>query len=185
MGNLRLFAAIELPAALQDDLVLAQKELHKLFPESRLTRREGLHITLHFLGSVAEEKLPEVRQIFDESVREIPAFQLELQGWSAFSNWQRPRVVVAQYSTTSALEQLHTNLETGFVPLGVPKDERAFKPHVTLARFKSRPVRQTAPEFPLEVRERILTVDSIALFQSKVGKGGSEYTALQRWPLRP
>lgn len=185
MSNLRLFSAIELPAALQEDLAAAQKDLHKLYPESRLARSEGLHITLHFLSSQPEERLPEIYQIFEEATRQTPRFQLELKGWGAFSSWQKPRVVVAQYASVPVLDQLFAAIQTNLVPLGVPPEERAFLPHVTLARFRSRPVRQIAPEQELQVRDRTLPVGSIALFQSKVGKGGSEYSVLQRWPLLP
>ncbi|MCC9002573.1 MAG: RNA 2',3'-cyclic phosphodiesterase, partial [Candidatus Competibacter sp.] len=60
----------------------------------------------------------------------------------------------------------------GFVP-----ERRAFQAHMTLARKFPGP----APEHPPAVPIR-WSIGEVALIESLLGKHGSEYRVLQRWP---
>ncbi|MGH9580945.1 MAG: 2'-5' RNA ligase family protein, partial [Terriglobales bacterium] len=83
------------------------------------------------------------------------------------------------------------------VPLGIAREERAYSPHLTLARSGSgRPGRK--PDDRANSRFRLLeqklaampaadfgtmTPREFFLFQSKVTSGGARYTKIARFPL--
>lgn len=81
------------------------------------------------------------------------------------------------------LAKLAADLERAFEPLGYPTEERAFRPHLTLARFKN-PIRLDQP-LPVLEAERFgrFAADELQLFQSHLHPHGARYEALARFRL--
>jgi 2'-5' RNA ligase len=183
MSSRRLFTGFELPPPLIEELLGLQKIVRQYYPESRITRPESLHITLKFLGSVPEELLPAVEEILTVAALRSRSFTLAPTGLDAFPSWRRPNGVVVGFTVPDELRALYGELQSGFVPLDIQEEQRALRPHVTLARFKMRPAHATGPEASLDVEKNLFEVRNLVLFESKVGRGGSVYSILRRWPL--
>jgi|SRR5688572_5440386 len=95
---------------------------------ARRTMAERLHITLHFLGDVAAERVPALQQglSFD-----WPGCTLELDRAEV---WPGGIAVLEAGKVPPELARLHARLGEALVGLGVPVETRRYRPHVTLAR---------------------------------------------------
>ena len=126
---------------------------------------ERLHMTLHFLGNVSNERIAELREALA-----VPFESFELE-FGIARLWPHGIAVLEPHAAPARLLQLHADLGMALERLGVPVDERSFKPHVTMAR---RAAKATVPENgpPL-----MWAVDGYALMES--GAGG--YRVLRQY----
>ena len=143
-------------------------------------RAENLHVTLKFLGAVADEKLEEVRAAL-ANIRSDQAVTLEFRGLGFFPNEKRPRVFWAGMEASPNLKTLAADIEVAVEKLGIPREKREFSPHLTLARFEG-------PTLPASLRKAIaenaqrefgsLRTNEFHLIHSKLKPSGAEYTTL-------
>lgn len=105
-----------------------------LAPGPRRVAAADLHLTLAFLGAVAPEQVNGLHQLIVTCARSLPPLApLTLQCWPSET---RPRVAVLGFELPGELLQLVEQVQQGLVTLGFRTETRAFRPHVTLARFK-------------------------------------------------
>lgn len=99
------------------------------WPRSAIrVRTEKLHMTVHFLGDVEVARVPEL-----QAALAVPfdAFTLQLGHGEI---WLGGIAVLAPEETPPALLRLHADLADILGALGLPAEERAYRPHVTMAR---------------------------------------------------
>src|SRR5437764_911276 len=142
-------------------------------------RGEGLHLTLKFLGDVADEREPELAAALTRSAAGARGLALALGGFGVFPDFRRPRVVWVGIAPEPGLEFVDHRVEQEFAPLGFPTEARAFRPHVTLGRAArdARPAALTGLEEALgrlEFAETAL-VSALDLMQSTLQSGGPVY----------
>jgi 2'-5' RNA ligase len=182
----RLFVAVEVPAAVREDLAALVNELRALESKSsakklRWVRAENLHVTLRFIGSVPPEKLDSICAELTR-VRSDRPVELRFRGLGFFPSAKRPRVLWAGMSASANLAAIAGDIDKGLAKLGIPAEERAFTPHLTLARCERSGIspalhatveRDAAREFG-ELR-----TNQFHLIESKLKPSGAEYTTLQ------
>lgn len=146
---------------------------------------ENLHLTLKFLGETAPSQLAEIGSIVQQVAMDRPAFSAHLVGLGAFPHERKPSIVWVGFDRAEPLCQLATELERGLTPLGFAPEGRAFQPHLTLLRIKSRP-----PETLFGILEEEAQTDfgmaefsHVELIESKLAHGGSRYTTLAKYSL--
>jgi 2'-5' RNA ligase len=132
----RLFVAVNFPAALRDRLWAAAAPLCALAVPVRWVPAPALHLTLKFLGETPEGRLEELGRALDEAVAGVRSLPVTVAGFGAFPNAAHPSVVWAGVVTEPALELLQHGVEKVFGPLGFPPEGRPFRPHVTLGRAR-------------------------------------------------
>jgi RNA 2',3'-cyclic 3'-phosphodiesterase len=177
---MRLFVALEIPAAVRDNLATLIKDLRNLEPKSRWVRPENLHVTLKFIGQAPPDKLEAIR-IALGGVRAVQAVELDFRGLGFFPNEKHPRVLWANMEASSNLKSLAADIDHALEILGVAREQRAFTPHLTLARFPS-------PRIPEKLRNAIqqnierefgsLRTGEFHLIESKLKPSGAEYARL-------
>ena len=130
---LRLFAALPVPDAVCDRLLALQTGLDG----ARWRDQEHFHITLAFFGEMNEPFAEEL----DDKIGEIacPQFDLEIEGVGWFGR-KEPHSVFATVKRTPALDQLASSCRKIGAQLGLRKNERPFKPHITLAYLNNTPL---------------------------------------------
>src|SRR5205809_133606 len=142
-------------------------------------RGEGLHLTLKFLGDVADEREPELAAALTRAAAGARGLALALGGFGVFPDFRRPRVVWVGIAPEAGLEILQHRVEQEFAPLGFPTEARPFRPHVTLGRTSrdARPAALTGLEAALGGREFAETapVSALDLMQSTLQSGGPVY----------
>ena len=184
---MRLFVALNFPAALRQGLWDGAAPLRALDLPVRWVSPEGIHLTLKFLGEVAEGRLDEMSGALERAVRGVRPFTVAVEGFGAFRGPARPSVIWAGVGADPALELLQHAVERAFGPLGFPPDGRPFRPHVTLGRVR-RDAR-TGAFADLERHLAMLTwsdavvVDSADLMRSTTGPKGAVYEELRHGRL--
>jgi len=190
----RLFVAIEIPeevlAAVSDvQETLKQRDTHGWV---RWTRPEGIHLTLKFLGDTERRLVPAIEEALTAACSCGGALSLSLGEVSAFPNLTRPRVIMVTVTgpdNGAALRALQERVEKSMVRLGFPREEREFRPHLTLGRTRRGPrqvqqevsamlaTRPAVPELAFGARE-------VSLMESTLRSDGAVYECLARVPLR-
>lgn len=132
---IRLFAAVEIPPEIAEELAPHQDDL----PGARWRDFEQLHVTLRFFGDVPEPAADDLDAELSGVAGE--PFDLTLAGAGAFGLGHQSRAVWAGVEPSAALKQLAGRCEAAARRAGLPGETRVFKPHVTLAY-----VRQSDPD---------------------------------------
>ncbi len=181
----RLFVAIRFPEALRARILEAAAPLRHL-DAIRWVRVEQVHITLRFMASVAETRVPPLAAALAGAVADAPAFALELGGAGAFPSPRRARVVWIGVARTPALERLHAAVETALAEQGIGPEGRPFHPHVTLGRVRGRrpPAGLEGAIGSVEFAARH-HVEQVSLMRSRLGPAGAVHSEVAACPLAP
>jgi 2'-5' RNA ligase len=181
---MRLFTAIDVPP---DVLASVVALLERLKPTARIkwSPASNMHITTKFIGEWPEQRLAELTDAL-AALPPRPPIPIAIRNLGFFPNPHSPRVFWAGIEAPPELAQLAGDTDRATVTLGIASEDRAFAPHLTLARIKE-PV-------PLQkLRQEIAAVESLdfgsftadrfCLYQSRMQKAGSVYTKLSEFPL--
>ncbi len=172
-ASLRLFFALLPDAAARETLAACGRHVaHET--GGRATPAGNIHLTLAFLGSVARSRLPDVLTAGARAAAAGEPFALLLDraGWfrHAGAAWFAPAVI------SPALQLAFDALQGALREAGFAREERAFRPHLTLARRCLRAPAAGAP--PVGWR-----ADAVALMASETRPGGPVYRVLASWRL--
>ena len=179
---LRLFVAVDLPAELRP--VIAR--LCQGIGGARWTRPEQLHITLRFLGDTAEDRLDDLRT----RLREVraPRFELALRGTGVFpppSACKPARVLWLGLEPPEPVRALKDAVDGALGP-DPETARRGFSPHLTLARFPTRP-RYDLDRFLAEhagFDGGHFAVSSFHLYRSTLRPQGALHEIVESYQLR-
>jgi 2'-5' RNA ligase len=134
------------------------------------TRTGNLHLTLHFPGSVAADKAPALRN----ALAGLPAIETFTLEFGRAELWPGGIAVVSPLATPEPLQLLHAQLAATLRELGLPVEERPFRPHVTVARKARRAtVPRDGPALEWKVRNGFALVQSMP--------AGQGYRVLERF----
>jgi 2'-5' RNA ligase len=184
----RLFLAINFPAAVQREIATATAPLRECAPELGWTAEDRLHLTLKFLGEQAESRVDALAGALAKAASQHRELVMTVGGIGAFPNFRRARVVWMGVSQEPRLELLHHDIEVAYDALGYELEGRPFRPHLTLARVRNPlPVERMRDLWRRAKRVDYTTefiVHSVDLMQSDLSSSGPRYTTLVSAPLR-
>jgi 2'-5' RNA ligase len=174
----RLFVALRPPLPLRKALLAAMCDV----PGGRWQDDEQLHLTLRFIGEVDRHAAEDVAAALGSVSH--PAFDLRLDGVGCFDRRGRIDNIWAGVTPHQPVRSLHAAVTAALVRAGIPPEERAFVPHITLARF-SRGQEPAGPLpmeslWPAPVEGRF---DHFLLYESELGATGASYSAIARYRL--
>lgn len=129
----RLFIALWPEAAIASALH-AQCGICTSNPRTRVVAQHRVHLTLHFMGHVLRQRVPAL-----VSALRVPFQPFELS-FSQCEQWSHGLVVAMPDRVPPPLARLHATLGEVLQGLGLPVDERQFRPHLTLARRHTGPL---------------------------------------------
>jgi 2'-5' RNA ligase len=187
MARIRTFIAVDLTKSIRDNAVALQDELARAGTEVKWTEPENLHVTLIFLGEVADREVPEVCRIVTDGVKEFGRFRCSVETFGCFPNPRRPRVLwVGVGAGTQELVEIHDTLEIPLMDLGYRREDRKYTPHITLGRVKSdRPTEKLTTALAKHAgwQGGEMTVAEIQIMGSELTPNGPVYTVLGRAKL--
>lgn len=185
---MRLFLAIELPAAVRMQLNEITARLKECGAPVGWVKPEHIHCTLKFLGETGPDRLPDIRQAL-AGLPVFSPFDLQVRRLGVFPGWQNPRVIWAGLEPARPhLLQLQEDIERRLQPAGFPAEDREFRPHLTLGRVKGKNNLQNLTKYITEMAGTFdagsFQVREVTLFQSILRPEGPEYRALLHSPGR-
>ena len=179
---MRSFIAIAVPESVLKSCQDIMVQLRNLNPQGRFAKTQSIHLTLQFLGDIEEEQIPGIAEILEQAGKGVTPFDLEVGRLGVFPHLTHPRVVWIGVEPVDALMTLQSKIQQGLEPLGFPKENRDFHPHLTLLRLKSRKnLRQLAQYIDTEgpgLRAGVIKAEQIHLYQSILKPQGAEYRKL-------
>ncbi len=177
---MRVFVALDIPDAVRTAIGVFVARLRPACPGARWVHITGAHVTLRFIGEVASERIALIQRALS-AVAAPASIEMNFHGVGFFPHERRPRVFWAGVEAVSALGDLARAVDEALAPPGFPREQHAFRPHLTLARFAdSRGLEKLrtaiAAAGSLEFGRAVAT--EFHLYQSVLKPGGAEYTRL-------
>lgn len=169
----RLFVAIRPPAAIRALLLAAMGGISG----ARWQNADQLHLTLRFIGEVDRHRAVDIHAALG-GIHHAP-FEIALNGVGAFD-----RAVWAGVAPHAPLKALHNKVDAALLRVGVEPDQRAFLPHITLARLNrsSGPVGNLLEEAG-GLASPLFAIDGFALYESALTPDGAVYSIVERYRL--
>ena len=173
----RLFVAIRPPEPIRKRLLGVMGGVQN----ARWQDDEQLHLTLRFIGEVDRHQAEDIAATLG-SVRQSP-FEIALFGVGSFGK-RGKGALWAGVAPQDELKLLHKKVDQACLRVGIAPDNRAYHPHITLARLG----RNAGPVEPFIERwaglsSDVFPVDSFCLYESRLGSEGASYTIVERYPL--
>ena len=169
----RIFFGLWPDRELRETMAQQQQLLELQSKVSRYVPAHNLHLTLHFIGNVPEDRVI----CMQEQATAVSAkpFEITLDNLGFF---KKPRVSWFGCSMIpEELRLLHRRLGEKLANCGFQAEQRRYNPHVTIARKQLRgPTESTVPPMTWAVSEFVL-IESVAV------DGGVRYEVLSRYPL--
>jgi 2'-5' RNA ligase len=178
---MRLFVALDLSEAVRAEIIKFRDAMRGEFPSARWARSEGIHVTLKFIGEVAEERIARIEDALNAVQSDAPV-EMNFRGAGFFPDERRPRVFWIGIDATPNLAEIAAQIEMRLEPLGLAREPRQFKPHLTLARIsESRGIENLRDA----LRQRgtvdfgAVRANEMYLYRSELGRGGAKYSRLK------
>ena len=187
---MRAFIAVELAPPIKAALEGLIRELRRKGGGGiSWIKPDAMHLTLKFLGDILDEKAPDVSALLGRVAAGRRPFPLKLKGTGTFPPGARAdaRVLWAGIEEVPELMDLQAALEAECERAGFPREDRAFHPHMTLGRVRSRDgleavIRELERNRDIDLGE--MSVTAVTLFRSVLSPSGAVHTALSRAELR-
>ncbi len=176
---LRAFLALDLDAAARQRLIDLMARLRPELPRVRWVQPEGLHLTLRFLGWTQEGAVDRIAETLRPAASACAPADIPLGALGMFPERGSPRVLWVGLDLPEPMHELQRACEEAARREGFEPEDRAFKPHLTLGRWKDRAQRPALPSVDLGFAQ----IDSLTLYRSDLGSSGAQYTPLHVFPL--
>jgi RNA 2',3'-cyclic 3'-phosphodiesterase len=175
----RTFVAVFPPPAIREALFRAARDLpaSKAF---RLIGPEKLHLTLKFLGNVAEDDLSRVAQALEPLRQRHEPFEVSISGFGAFPSERKARILWAGVGEGSEpLRAVALSVEDLLEPAGFGREQRPYVPHLTLGQARGRQAKLDGASLSPPVLR--FTLSSVDLVESVPGEGEVTYSVLETY----
>jgi 2'-5' RNA ligase len=194
---MRVFVALDLEEEIRLRIQRFIEEMRGLAPDARWANPESLHVTLKFIGEKPESAVKEIEAALGRIQGE--PVQLSFRGCGFFPTPKAARVCWVGIESQQ-LPGLAKNVDRALGEIGIPHEERAYTPHLTLARAgggSGAPHRQRGDQGNqrfARLQEKLaslpepdfgtMTAREFFLYRSELGRGGSRYTKIARFSLQ-
>lgn len=175
---MRLFTGIPLGADFKNSIVSIYHRFSG-FEGLRFTATENLHVTLKFFGEAQPEMVDGLKAALDRACGGTKPFFISSAGVSCFGSEKYARVIWCNIEKNSGkISELFARIEEESAAAGFKKEERAFTPHITIARSKE----------GVNIKRRLKDIKfdygaeagGICLFSSTLSPQGPKYDIIHR-----
>lgn len=183
---MRIFIGIKLDDAALDSIEKFLKPFKKIASPLKWTIRENLHVTLKFIGEVPTEKYKQIEALLAEGDFNTGAIDLNITGCGKFGRGPDLNIFWVGLEKNPKLEDMFNRIENTLAKAGIPKEDRPFKPHITVARNKKTFNFKSFFELIEQNGSRLISPYSVThfqLFESRLRPEGPIYSILKEIPL--
>jgi 2'-5' RNA ligase len=192
---MRLFVALDIDPMIRSRIAQFLDGVRGFAPDARWVSAESLHLTLKFIGEWPPEKLEDLKRAL-AGVRDQPV-EITFSGTGFFPTPKSARVFWIGIEAGPELAALAAAVDTATSALGIESEQRAFTPHLTLARTGSGGAQRMPPDGRnpsfQRLQEKLAAMPAPAfgtmspreffLYESKLFPKGAQYTKLESFPL--
>ena len=193
---MRVFIGLDIDQSIRERITRFLDGVREFAPDARWVRTEGLHVTLKFLGEQTASTVDAVKAALQQVV--LTHFNLAFRGYGFFPTPRAARVFWVGIEAGPELAGLAKKVDESTFALGIPKEDHTYSPHLTLARAGSGAPRQQKSDVANrrfeQLQEKLaslsapdfgsMTAQEFFLYESQLGRGGSRYSKLARFPLQ-
>jgi 2'-5' RNA ligase len=201
---MRAFVAITLPDATRAALASASAAFRDAAPEwagEKWVPEENLHVTLEFIGQLADENVPTALNALELACTRLRPFTLSVRDVVAKPGGKHPRMLWARFADgIEPSRELYSRISAELAEaISLEPEKRPYTPHVTLVRFR---VPRRVPDHALEASDAVLeaaapacggdscpsplfvSVRRVTLMSSRLSRSGPTYAEVASVPLR-
>lgn len=182
---MRLFVAVAFDSNVKATIAAFQAQLRLCGVSGSFTHEDCFHLTLKFLGEVDSGRLCTVKTALDKAALSVKPFDITAQNCGYFSSRGEKTAWLGFEGTgldelAKAINIGLANVSIGLADIGFERENRAFTPHVTLAR---RAVCDSELIAHAGVPDVTFTVSAVTLFESRRDGGRLRYKPLYKAEL--
>jgi 2'-5' RNA ligase len=194
---MRVFIALDIDDAIRQRIQRFMEGVSGFAPDARWVRPESLHVTMKFIGEKPIETVEEIKRALS-GIRTEP-IEITFRGYGFFPTAKAARVFWVGLESGPRLLSLAKAVDEATFALGIPKEDYAFAPHLTLARGGGRsgaprrsPHDTTNKNFQ-RLQEKLaalatpefgtMAAHEFFLYQSQLSRGGSRYTKIASFAM--
>jgi RNA 2',3'-cyclic 3'-phosphodiesterase len=196
---MRLFIGLDIDAAIRERIAQFVDGVRNFAPDAKWVGPETFHITLKFIGEQPPEDVKRIKEVL-RRVKSQP-FEISFRGYGFFPNAKSARVFWVGIQASAQLPALAGQVDAATATMGIPREEHAFAPHLTLARARGASgslrqhgrsgqntgsgrvfsrVEEKLAAFP-EPDFGTMTATEFFLYESKLSPKGAQYFKLERF----
>jgi len=133
---MRLFVGVPLPKDVREKLEAFWSAHERNIDRTRPVAPENYHITLKFIGDVPEDRARRIERTLEQAIPKA-RFPVRVTGIGGFPSNVAAKVIWAGVQEGfNELVALSQTIDQMLAAEGIPRERKAFHPHVTLARVK-------------------------------------------------
>ncbi|EOD01665.1 RNA 2',3'-cyclic phosphodiesterase [Caldisalinibacter kiritimatiensis] len=183
---MRTFIALKFNRQLKNKLGEIQKELKKSSIKGRWVYIDNFHLTLKFLGEIHPAQVKKIESCLRFIANRNEKVNLSLTNLGIFPGKRDFRVVwLGVKGETNKLNNIHREVESYLNDIGFRRDNRQFRPHITLGRniFLNKNFNEVKKQVGAFTNYNF-TLDTIELMKSELIDGKRIYTPLVSFNLK-
>ncbi|MGH8930402.1 MAG: RNA 2',3'-cyclic phosphodiesterase [Egibacteraceae bacterium] len=181
-SSVRLFVAIGVPEMVREEVGEALAPLRSLGPDVRWTDPAGWHLTVAFLGNTDVALVEPLTAGLRRATSGFTPFSVRLRSSAARAH--RSGVLWIELAPSEPLSMVAAAVRTVLHTLGVPGEDRDFRPHLTLARARARLSIPRSLADAYSGPASTWTVPGLELVRSHLGRTGARYEAVATFPFQ-
>jgi RNA 2',3'-cyclic 3'-phosphodiesterase len=194
---MRLFVALDIDEAIRERIARFVQGVRGFAPEARWVNSESLHVTLKFIGEQPPESMSAIQGAL--SALHCETVALDFRGCGFFPNPKSARIFWVGIQDGDALPSLAESVDRALEAVGIPGENHAYTPHLTLARgagggsgaprwrnddrenSRFAKLQQKLPSLTAEFGT--MTAREFFLYQSQLSPKGSRYSKIAQFGL--
>lgn len=177
---MRLFIAIDTPEEVHNYFLSIQKQINSY---AKINFTKTFHLTLKFLGEVKEENVEKITTLLNEI--KFDNFSIKLNKIGLFPNENYIKVVWVGLEPEEPILRLQKGIDNSLK--SIFKEEKNFKPHLTLARVKLVKNKENFIKNleNIKIEQKQFDVSSFKLIKSILTPNGPIYEDVAEFPPKP
>lgn len=180
---MRTFLALDIDEKLRGVLTEAVGQIDTGPARVRWVLPENLHVTMNFLGEVADDAISDICAAVAEAARGVQPFDFNVRRIVCVPPAGHVRMFwAAVEDPTGRMDTLYELLAGAASAFGITSDDRKFNPHITLGRIKSAGdtelLRRQAADLPAPVAGQ--HAGEVIIYTSRLTPNGPIYTPVAR-----
>lgn len=183
MDKIRTFIAIDLNEETKKHINEFISKYREFFPDIKWVKIENIHLTLKFLGNIFTKDYDKLYRGLEVALKDSEKIHIIVKSAGVFPSQKNARVLwLGVYGESEKFCKLHSKVESELQREGFQPEGRAFSPHITVARFKTRVNQGKLAEILTNSNDLLFgefDVTSLRVYRSDLSPSGPKYSLLK------